>query len=53
MRSDVQRLILAAKAWATFQEGDRLDGQQWDSKLQDAAIEAREKLLQIIDEMPD
>jgi len=48
---DVQRLINAAKAWAVFQEGDSLEDQQFDPKLQDAAIEARERLLSAIEEL--
>lgn len=49
----IQRLVTAAKRWATFQEGDSLEDQKTDSRLQGEAIEARERLLQVIDELPE
>lgn len=41
----VLRLIEAAKDWAAYQEGDRLDDQSTDERLRAKAIEARERLL--------
>ena len=49
----IDRLIRAAKHWASFQEGDSLEDQKTDERLRDAAIEARERLLKIIDDLPD
>jgi len=48
----VQRLIRVAKHWASFQDGDSLEDQRTDSHLQGDAIEAREALLDAINEMP-
>lgn len=53
MNHDIKRLIAAAKAWAIFQEGDSLGEQPFDSKLQEAAIEARERLLTAIEAIGD
>jgi len=47
-----ERLVRAAKRWAAFQEPDSLDDQKTDSRLQSEAFEARERLLQVIDELP-
>lgn len=46
-----QRVVEAAKAWAAFQEGDSLEDQRTDPKLQAAAIEARERLLSAIERL--
>jgi len=44
----VQQLIAAATTWALFQEGDSLLDQETDEKLKAEAIEARERLLNVI-----
>lgn len=49
-RSVEERLVRAAKRWASFQEGDSLEDQRTDAKLHAEAIEAREALLKIIEE---
>ena len=49
----VLRLIRAAKKWADFQDGDSLYDQDGDPKLKAEAIEARERLLKIIDDLPN
>lgn len=46
-----KRLLAAAKRWATFQEPDSLDDQKADPRLQAEAIEAREALLTIIEDL--
>lgn len=48
----IDRLVEAARRWAAFQEPDSLEDQKTDSRLQGEAIEARETLLQIIDDLP-
>jgi hypothetical protein len=48
----IERLLRAAKQWAAFQEPDSLEDQKTDPRLQSEAIEARERVLQVIDEMP-
>lgn len=48
----LERLILAAKRWARFQEPDCLEDQKTDTVLQAEAIESREALLTIIEELP-
>jgi len=48
----LERLILAAKRWARFQEPDSLEDQKTDTVLQAEAIEAREALLTIVEELP-
>ena len=47
----IERLVRAAKRWATFQEGDSLLDQATDDRLRDEAIEARETLLDAIGEL--
>ena len=47
-----QRLVIAAKRWAAFQEPESLEDQQSDSRLQAEATEAREQLLSIIHDLP-
>jgi hypothetical protein len=49
----VQKLVAAAKRWAAFQEGDSLLDQDHDDHLKAEAIAARERLLSIIDELPN
>lgn len=49
----VIRFVRAAKAWAAFQEGDSLRDQDTDEKLKAEAIEARERLLNVIDDLPN
>lgn len=46
------KLVRAAKRWAAFQEPDSLDDQKTDAHLQSEAIEAREALLTLIEELP-
>lgn len=48
----LERLILAAKRWSRFQEPDSLEDQKTDTVLQGEAIEAREALLTIVEELP-
>jgi hypothetical protein len=51
-RQQINRLLVAAKDWAAFQEPDSLEDQKTDSRLQSRAIEARERLLAVIDDLP-
>lgn len=48
----LERLILAAKRWARFQEPESVEDQKTDTVLQAEAIEAREALLTIIEDLP-
>ncbi|MGE4340780.1 MAG: hypothetical protein AB7E55_33240 [Pigmentiphaga sp.] len=52
-QQQIERLVRAAKAWAAFQEGDSLNYQGFDAKLKAEAIEARERLLDVIDDLPN
>lgn len=45
----IDMLVNAAKRWAEFQDGDSLEDQVTDPKLHAEAIEARERLLSIIE----
>lgn len=51
-KQQIDRLVSAAKAWAAFQDGDSLYDQDGDPKLKADAIEARERLLSIIEDLP-
>lgn len=49
--TQILRLIDSAKAWAAFQEGDSLIDQAHDEKLKSEAIDARERLLNVINDL--
>lgn len=50
-QQQIQRLVNAAKAWAAYQEGDSLEDQKTDERLRDSAIEARERLLAVVESL--
>ena len=51
-KQQVRQLVRAAQVWAAYQDPDSLEDQKTDPRLQSEAIEARERLLQIIEELP-
>lgn len=52
-QQQIDKLVRAAKRWAAFQEGDSLEDQKTDEALRAEAIESRERLLDIINELPE
>lgn len=47
----IQRVIERAKDWAAYQEGDSLLDQETDERIRANAIEARERLLDAINDL--
>lgn len=50
-QQQIDRLVTAAKCWAVFQEGDSLLDQETDERVRADAILARERLLDVINEL--
>ena len=49
--TQIDRLVRAAKDWSAFQHGDSLEDQRTDERLKAQAIEARDRLLGVIDDL--
>ena len=49
----IGRLIVTAKRWAGFQEGEKLANLKFNEQLQAEEIEAREALLAAIDSLDE
>jgi len=47
----ITRLITTAKRWAEYQEGEKLAGLKFSEQLQAEEVEAREALLEAIDNL--